>query len=845
MEYLLKASALIAIFYLCYKLFLQRDTFFESNRWFLLIGLVAAFALPFVVIPIYIEYTPMPIQNFVINDAYSVVEAAEDPFNFWQLGAIVYVVGVLLFFIRFLVQLGSLALLIAKNNKYKQNGFTFIETQTETPPFSFFKWIVYNPNTFNKDELQHIIAHEKVHANQYHSIDILISQMASIVFWFNPITWFYKKELQQNLEFIADYKAQNQSSCKKSYQHLLLKTSVANHHTALTNNFYNSLIKKRIVMLHKSKSKKINLLKYALVLPFLTLFLMGFNTEEVYVEKVSENNSSTNITNKVEQQEISKESDRIKIIFRKNLSDKDLKKIKKKLQNMDVVFTYSELKRNTEGEIVKIIAKFETEGGSCIYNSDQSPIEPFYYFKHEETCGVGGIEYIKTVNDEFDFKNSKTLDFGSSKNTHNSKTQPKRTTAKQNPKNQEIKPFSVTITKNFTNNDFKDAIKRGKEKGVTLKFSKIKRNTKNEIIGIFAEFKTENGSGNYTINSGKPIHSFAYEQDNESFGFAGVSQNNVKVSEYYGNLKFKEGNKVISADSIIFNKKHVNGILVYTDSIKSKSNPWKISVGRNVADSINATPLKTVVGHQTSNSIVFGNSLKVKNGVKPLILLDDLEIPEEDLNAINPNEIESITILKDKKATALYGDKAKNGVVIIESKNNQNYKVKTGRPLHEPKNSWKIASKRNNNVVFATKDTIYFNEKPSLLQEIKNGYKHQPLYIVDGKEINKKEFNSINEQNIESISQLNSEDAVKKYGQKGKHGAIILTIRKISSPKSIVKIKDTALYILDGKEIKKDKFESIDPNDIESVNVVKGASAIKKYGKKAKDGVIEITIKQK
>ena len=335
MEYLLKACAVITIFYLCYKLFLQRDTFFETNRWFLLIGLITAFALPFIVIPIYIEYTPIPIQNFVATTNIP-VEIIDESFNIWHYAFIGYIIGAIMFSIRFLVQLSSLILLIVKNKKQKQDDCIFVKTQNNTHPFSFFKWVVYNPTQFNVEELEQIIAHEKVHVNQYHSIDILLSQLASIVFWFNPITWFYKKDLQQNLEFIADDKAQNTIHCKISYQHLLLKTSVLNHHMALTNNFYSSLIKKRIVMLHKSKSKKRNLFKYTLVLPFLAMFLMGFNTEEVYLEKVLENDNSTEIEKKIEQQEITSKSDKIKIIFRKNLSDQDLKKIKKKLQKMDI-----------------------------------------------------------------------------------------------------------------------------------------------------------------------------------------------------------------------------------------------------------------------------------------------------------------------------------------------------------------------------------------------------------------------------------------------------------------------------------------------------------------------------
>src|SRR5690606_37026592 len=121
-----------------------------------------------------------------------------------------------------------------------------------------------------------IITHEKTHANQYHSIDILLTQLSCIVLWFNPFIWFYNKDLKQNLEFIADKTTLKQNHCKKSYQYTLLKTSIPSHQMALSNNFYNSLIKKRIVMLHKSKSKKINQLKYALVIPVVALFLMGF-----------------------------------------------------------------------------------------------------------------------------------------------------------------------------------------------------------------------------------------------------------------------------------------------------------------------------------------------------------------------------------------------------------------------------------------------------------------------------------------------------------------------------------------------------------------------------------------
>jgi bla regulator protein BlaR1 len=115
MEYLLKASAVIIIFYTCYKLFLQRETFFESNRWFLLIGILTAVLIPLIIIPVYIEYVPV-VQNFIINDDGSTTQTSiENTFNFKQLFYLVYSLGALFFLVKLSVELTSLLLLLKKN----------------------------------------------------------------------------------------------------------------------------------------------------------------------------------------------------------------------------------------------------------------------------------------------------------------------------------------------------------------------------------------------------------------------------------------------------------------------------------------------------------------------------------------------------------------------------------------------------------------------------------------------------------------------------------------------------------------------------------------------------------
>ena len=209
MEYLLKASAVIALFYFCFYILLKKETFFQHNRWFLLIGLVIALVFPLLVIPVYIAVEPIAAPETAMYFEHTtlpyIVSTEETTFESTTLIPIIYGIGFTVFFIQFLLQFGSLALLLLKNPKHRDELFTYVIVENKISPFSFFKWIVYNPDAFEKDELELILTHEKVHAKQLHSIDILLTQLACVVFWFNPLIWLYRKEVRQNLEFIADY----------------------------------------------------------------------------------------------------------------------------------------------------------------------------------------------------------------------------------------------------------------------------------------------------------------------------------------------------------------------------------------------------------------------------------------------------------------------------------------------------------------------------------------------------------------------------------------------------------------------------------------------------------------
>ncbi|WP_417354199.1 M56 family metallopeptidase [Flavobacterium sp.] len=302
--YMTKASGLIALFYAAYHIFLRKETFFVSNRWFLLSGLGTALALPLVFFK-KIAWTNTPhLQEVNVIDANQLQQLQEAPFALtnsitfsWpNLVFGVYIAGVLFLTIKLLFNIIQLKQVIKNQSIVKEGQYKLIDTQKVNAPFSFFNYIVYNSAVLQPNELESIICHEKVHSRQYHSADMLIGQLTAIFFWFNPFAWLYKSSISQNLEFIADAVATKQINDSTVYQKTLLKVTLQLQYISITNNFYQSLIKKRIVMMNKNKSRKANAVKYSLVIPALAAFMLLFQVKTIAQSKAVNNVSSITTT---------------------------------------------------------------------------------------------------------------------------------------------------------------------------------------------------------------------------------------------------------------------------------------------------------------------------------------------------------------------------------------------------------------------------------------------------------------------------------------------------------------------------------------------------------------------
>jgi TonB family protein len=146
-----------------------------------------------------------------------------------------------------------------------------LKSDNDPSSYSFFKKIYLG----NQLVSPLICEHENIHAAQWHSADILLIELVIIFNWFNPAAYFFRKELKNVHEFIADEGALKSASNKREYALLLLSQTFETPINNLVNTFFNqNLLKQRIMMIQKNKSQKKALLKYSLSAPLLMLMFI-------------------------------------------------------------------------------------------------------------------------------------------------------------------------------------------------------------------------------------------------------------------------------------------------------------------------------------------------------------------------------------------------------------------------------------------------------------------------------------------------------------------------------------------------------------------------------------------
>lgn len=291
--YMLKVNIGIALFYAFYKLFCCRDTFFQWRRIALLSFLALSFLYPLMDMQAWVKEQPaineladyyalMMLTETNTSTATVVTAPVAIPTpDLLDIIKFVYWIGILLLSARFMIQLSSIFRLVLKSKSINVDQISIRSLSEPANPFSFWQWIfIYLPG-LKEDEKQEILTHEQTHVRQWHSIDVIISEIVNIICWMNPFAWLLKTEIRLNLEYLADHKVMESGTNKKAYQYHLLGLANQNRQTGLYNNFNLSHLKNRIKMMNKKRTRTTGHIKYALFAPLTAALLLVSNIETV------------------------------------------------------------------------------------------------------------------------------------------------------------------------------------------------------------------------------------------------------------------------------------------------------------------------------------------------------------------------------------------------------------------------------------------------------------------------------------------------------------------------------------------------------------------------------------
>jgi beta-lactamase regulating signal transducer with metallopeptidase domain len=280
-DYLLKSGGCLAIFYLFYVLFLEKENMHLYKRIYLITILLISFAIPFVTFTNYVEVVEV-IQPIIASQSAIGIPLITEPETtsytteiLWS----IYGLGLLLFGFNFIKNLVRIIQKIRRNPNKKEDTTTSVLLIEDVVPHTFLNYIFYNKQKYITHQIpKEVVLHEQTHAKQQHSLDVLFIEFLQVLFWFNPFIFFIKKAIKLNHEFLADQAVITNGIQTQNYQKTLLAYSSHAYQLPLANAINYSSIKKRFTVMKTHTSKKKIWFRSLFLLPVFALLLFSFST---------------------------------------------------------------------------------------------------------------------------------------------------------------------------------------------------------------------------------------------------------------------------------------------------------------------------------------------------------------------------------------------------------------------------------------------------------------------------------------------------------------------------------------------------------------------------------------
>ncbi len=609
-HYLLLANLYLALFYGFYLLLLRTETYFMLNRIYLVSAAVLSFFIPMMqaewVKNLFItQKVQQTIYHIDPGFVYQITPQAESSFTISQFFTAAY----------WLIVMLLLARLIYRFVKLKR----YLQTEETGSAFSFFGKVKVDENLPQKEIIKQ---HEMVHVAQLHSADVLLFEILAILNWFNPVIYFYRKAIKYIHEFIADRDAVSFGVDKADYAMLLLSQSIGIQPNTLTNSFFNqSLLKQRVMMLHKNPSRRAALLKYGLSAPLFVLMLILTSatvSEQKTIRQISDNFGSDipvnsvvmNIDKEVGSPPKTTSAEKTMVKTVSTLKGKVVDPNGEPLAGVSVSYTIKHTGSITDKEGNFEISNYNE--GDLVNFKDKGYDNVTKSFKN-----VSGKLSVVVLHPSIEF----TLIA---------------------PPNKEGEPISFAAVEKLPTFPGGDEA-FGNYLAKSIRYPKIARDKSIQ---------------------GRVIVSFIVEKDGKL--------SNIKVLRDIGGGCGPEASRVLS-ESPAWNPGTQNGKPVrvaYTMPVN-----FTLDDGtKNTSDSTKSSPNSGIVvtGYVSPDSSKKSRIITLDgktNPNPPLCIVDGVEAKGIDpIKNINSYDIESLTFLKDASATAKYGDKAKNGVILITTK---------------------------------------------------------------------------------------------------------------------------------------------------------------------------------
>ena len=718
--YILKSSVCLAIFYLFYRLLLARETFHRFNRFSLLGILLLSCLLPLVEVSVKqeteVHQTMLTLEQLLMMaDAVNATEAgarAETATVTWiQVALLVYLAGIVFFAFRNVYSLVRLLMLLKSGKKEdigsylpgRKERVTLIVHNCDIAPFSWMGYIVISRKDLEENGRE-ILIHELAHIHNRHSWDLLVADVCIFFQWFNPASWLLKQELQNIHEFEADETVIKEGVDAKQYQLLLIKKAVGTRLYSMANSFNHSKLKKRITMMLKEKSNPWARLKYLYVLPLAAIAVTAFARPEIS-EKVEEISAvKVNDLAEIVQENVLRDTenvlqDTVKVSHgdSKAKVSAENRAAKTKGNEELVVFEVVEQMPEYPGGMNALYKYLENKtkssdvkgkaGGSVIVGftvSESGKVKDVRALQSDQPILTKEAERIvsempawipgKQRGMPVSVKYSVPVRFGDIRFPEN-----KKPLIMVDGKEMSMETFEKIdrgIIESFS--VLKDSAsiglygKRGAN-GVILVTTRREGKTRVQDISTFTEIKaTETNTvpdflvtGIVTDEQGQPKAGVSIVVPNTTIG---------AITDANGRFRLKTPKDSYLWFSFI-GYKTVKAAVTSEMSIRMEQDVVKLFPETSVS-------LKTT-GTLSSGTKV-GNSLTlygVEEGKQPLIIINDKEVSDKEaLSKIAPDRIKSFSILKDKTATSIYGEKGKNGVIIVTLLTEGEYQFKKDNP---------------------------------------------------------------------------------------------------------------------------------------------------------------------